>query len=54
MVVELAIEAETVIEPGMVAMRSVPLDDTNAMAFEDLGCVIGKAQVITPNRVAPR
>ena len=52
-----AIEQGVSIEPDMVMIRSVPVDDTNSMAFTDPSSVLGQEaaidilrfQMITPN-----
>jgi flagella basal body P-ring formation protein FlgA len=52
-----AIEAGTRIEPEMIAIRAVPLDDTNSMAYTELSQVLGEVaaidilelQLMTPN-----
>ena len=51
------IEAGTRIEPEMITVRTVPLDDTNSMAYTELSQVLGEVaaidilelQMITPN-----
>jgi Flp pilus assembly protein CpaB len=51
------IEAGTRIGPDMIALRVVPLDDTNSMAYTESSRVVGKvaaidileSQLVTPN-----
>jgi flagella basal body P-ring formation protein FlgA len=57
-----AIEQGASIEREMLAMRSVPIDDTNSMALEDPALALGKvavvdippSQMITPNLLVDR
>ena len=52
-----AVDQGATIEGEMLALRTVPLDDTNSMAFTDVMSVLGRvaavdipqSQMITPN-----